>query len=73
MRMGIKIGQMRASGLIAGVMVVVLGALMMAEGVVGTVADTSFMFAENMNRGFEFVVGLVAIVLGAVVMDLSRS
>jgi len=31
------------------------------------------MSAENMNRGFEFVVGLVAIVLSAVVMDLSRS
>ncbi len=73
MRLGIKVGQMRASGLIAGVIVVVLGALMMAEGVVSTVTDTSFMFAENMNRGFEFVVGLVAIVLGAVVMDLSRS
>ena len=71
--MTVKIGQMRASGLIAGVIVVVLGALMMAEGVTGTVADTSFMFAKDMNRGFEFVVGLIAIVLGAVVMDLSRS
>ncbi len=70
--MGVKIGRMRASGLIAGVIVVVLGALMMAEGVVGIVAGTSFMFAENMNRGFEFVVGFVAVVLGAVVMDLSR-
>lgn len=64
---------MRASGLIAGLIVVVLGALMMAEGVVVISGNASFMFAENMNRGFEFVVGLIAIVLGAVVMDLSRS
>jgi glutamate synthase domain-containing protein 3 len=71
--MAIKIGNMRASGLIAGVIVVVLGALMMAEGVVVIAGNASFMFAENMNRGFEFVVGFVAIVLGAVVMDLSRS
>lgn len=71
--MGVKVRQMRASGLIAGVIVVVLGALMMAEGVTGTVADTSFMFAKDMNRGFEFVVGLIAVVLGAVIMDLSRS
>ena len=64
---------MRASGLIAGLIVLVLGALMMAEGVVSTVANTNFMFAENMNRGFEFVVGFIAIVLAAVIMDLSRS
>jgi hypothetical protein len=64
---------MRASGLIAGLIVVVLGALTMADAVVSMVTNNSFMFAENMNRGFEFVVGFVAIVLGAVVMDLSRS
>jgi hypothetical protein len=64
---------MRASGLIAGLMVLVLGALMMADAVVSMVTDTSFMFAENMNRSFEFVVGVVTIVLGAVVIDLSRS
>jgi hypothetical protein len=67
-----KIGEMRASGLVAGLIVLVLGALMMAEAVVSIVANAPFMFTEKMNRGFEFVVGLVAIVLGAVVMDLSR-
>lgn len=68
-----KIGGMRISGLVAGIILTVLGALMMAEGVVTTVGNTSFMFAENMNRGFEFVVGFATIVLSAVIMDLSRS
>jgi hypothetical protein len=71
--MGVKIGEMRASGLIAGLIVIVLGALTMADAVVSMVTNNSFMFAENMNRGFEFVVGFVTIVLGGVVMDLSRS
>jgi hypothetical protein len=64
---------MRAGGLIAGLIVIVLGALTMADAVVSMVTNTSFMFAENMNRGFEFVVGFVTIVLGGAVMDLSRS
>jgi hypothetical protein len=71
--MTMKIGRMRISGLVAGVILTVLGALMMAEGVVTTSGNTSFMFAENMNRGFEFVVGFVTIVLAAIIMDLSRS
>jgi len=73
--MAVKIGQIqiRSGAFIAGLIVVVLGALMMAEGVVEPVADTSFMFARDMNRQFEFVVGLVAILLGAAVMGLSRS
>ncbi len=71
--MGIKIGNMRVSGLIAGVILVVLGALMMADSVVTLSGNTAFLFVENMNRGFEFVVGLMAIVLGAVIMDLSRA
>lgn len=71
--MTMKIGGMRLSGLVAGIILTVFGALMMAEGVVTTVGNTSFMFAENMNRGFEFVVGFVTIVLSAIMMDLSRS
>jgi hypothetical protein len=67
-----KIGNMRISGLVAGIILTVLGALMMAEGVVVITGNNSFMFADNMNRGFEFVVGLIAVVLAAIVMDLSR-
>ena len=71
--MSVRIGKMRASGLIAGLIVLVLGALTMADAVVSIVTNNSFMFAENMNRNFEFVVGFVTIVLGAAVMDLSRT
>ncbi len=73
--MTVKVGQIeiRSGAFIAGLIVVVLGALIVAEGVVNMVADTSFMFARNMNRQFEVVVGFVAILLGAAVMGLSRS
>lgn len=73
--MTVKVGQIeiRSGAFIAGLIVVVLGALMVAEGVVDMIADTSFMFARNMNRQFELVVGFVAILLGAAVMGLSRS
>ncbi len=73
--MTVKTGQIeiRSGAFIAGLIVVVLGALMVAEGVVSIVTDTSFMFARNMNRQFELVVGFVAILLGAAVMGLSRS
>jgi hypothetical protein len=67
-----KIGGMKISGLVAGIILTILGALMMAEGVSTTVGNTSFMFAENMNRGFEFIVGLIAVVLASQVMNLSR-
>jgi hypothetical protein len=71
--MALKIGGMKISGLVAGIILTVLGALMMAEGVVTAVGNSSFMFAENMNRGFEFVVGFIAVVLASQVMNLSRS
>jgi len=67
-----KVREMRIGGLIAGIIVLVLGALMTAEAVASTVADTSFMFTEGVNPGFEFVVGFVAIVLAASTMDESR-
>ena len=71
--MAMKIGGMKISGLVAGIILTVLGALMMAEGVVTTVGNNSFMFAENINRGFEFVVGFIAVVLASQVMNLSRN
>jgi hypothetical protein len=72
-KMAMKIGGMKISGLIAGIILTVLGALMMAEAVVTTMGNSSFMFAENMNREFEFVVGLVSVVVAAMTMDLNRS
>lgn len=71
--MTMKIGKMRIGGLVAGVILTVLGALMMAEGVVTMLGNPSFIFIENMNRGFEFVVGFVTVMLAGTTMDLSRS
>jgi len=53
----------------ASVLVLVLGALMISESVTSVVANQSFMFLEGVNRGFEFVVGFIAIVLAATSMD----
>jgi hypothetical protein len=71
--MTMKVGNMRISGLVAGIILTVLGALMLAEGVITMLGNPSFLFVENMNRGFEFVVGLVTIVVAGTTMDLSRS
>lgn len=67
-----KAGGMRASGFIAGLIVVVLGALLIAESVTSIVADSPFMFVDGVNRGFEFVVGFIALVLAASALDESR-
>ena len=48
----------------AGIVVIVLGALMLAESVVGAINGTTLFF-EGVNRGFEFVVGFVTIIVGA--------
>ena len=57
---------------IAGIILVVLGALMLAEGIITLMGNTAFLFVDNMNRGFELVVGLVTIIVAAATMDSSR-
>ena len=47
-----------------GLVLIVLGGLLMTEGIVGAVNETTLFF-EGVNRGFEFVVGFVTIVVGA--------
>ncbi len=59
-----KIGRYATS-----ILVLILGSLMISESVTSVVANHSFMFLEGVNRGFEFVVGLIAIVLAATLMD----
>jgi hypothetical protein len=66
-------GKMRIGGLFAGIILTVLGALMLAEGIITMMGNPSFIFIENMNRRFELVVGLVTIVVAGSTMDLSRS
>ncbi len=64
---------MRIIGLIAGIILAVLGALVFAEGVITLLGNPAFIFIENMNRGFELLVGLVTIMVAAATMDTSRA
>ena len=57
---------------IAGIILVVLGALMLAEGIITLMGNPAFLFVDNMNRGFELVVGLVTIIVASATMDSSR-
>jgi len=57
---------------IAGIILVVLGALMLAEGIITLMGNPAILFVDNMNRGFELVVGLVTIIVAAATMDSSR-
>ncbi len=68
-----KIGNMKISALVSGIILTVLGALLMAEGVITTLDNPSFIFVENMNRGFELMVGFITVIIAGITMDLSRS
>ncbi len=48
----------------ASIVLIVLGALLIAEGVIGSINGT-MLFFDGVNRGFEFIVGLVTIIVGA--------
>ena len=65
--------KMRIPALVGGIILTVLAALMLAEGIITLMGNPAFIFIENMNRGFELVAGLVAIVVAASTMDLGRS
>ncbi len=64
---------MRIGGLVGGVILTVLGALMLAEGIITLLGNPSFIFIENMNRGFELTMGFVTIVVAGTMMNLSRT
>lgn len=55
-----------------GLIVIVLGALLLAEGVAGTVTNSTIFF-EGVNRGFEGVVGFIAVILGASLIPRPKS
>ncbi len=61
------------SGFVAGLIVLVLSALTFADAVVSMATGTPFMFIDNMNRGFESLVGLIGIIVAGVMMDLNRA
>ena len=58
---------------VAGIILVVIGALMLAEGVITLMGNPAFLFVDNMNRGFELVVGLVTIIVAAATIDSSKA
>ncbi len=64
---------MKISGLVGGIILTVLAALMLAEGIITLLGNPAFVFIDNMNRSFELVMGLVSIVVAATTMDLSRA
>ena len=51
-----------------GIVIVVVGALMVAEGVLGWVSDTS-MFFPGINDSFVFWVGVLSIMIGGTFMS----
>ncbi len=64
---------MKISGLVGGIILTILAALMLAEGIITLLGNPAFIFIDNMNRSFELVMGLVSIVVAATTMDLSRA
>lgn len=56
----------------ASVVLIVLGALLLAESIVGSMNGTTLFF-EGVNRGFEFIVGLVTLIVGASLMPPAKT
>jgi hypothetical protein len=62
---------MKIIDFIAGVIVVILGGLMLIDGVVGWESNTSFIFAD-VDPLFEIVVGAISIVLAAPLLGKNK-
>lgn len=56
---------MNIGNFVSGIIVVVLGALMLADGVVGSIMEGTSFFFEDVNPLFKIVVALISIILGA--------
>jgi threonine/homoserine/homoserine lactone efflux protein len=57
--------------LIAGTIIVVVGALLMAEAIINMVTN-NFLFIEAFNRWLELLIGLLLTLLGGYTISLSR-
>jgi threonine/homoserine/homoserine lactone efflux protein len=57
--------------LVAGIIVVVVGALLMAEAIISMVTNT-ILFIEAFNRWLELLIGLILAFLGCYIISLSR-
>ncbi len=71
--MAIRVRGMKVGGLVAGIILVVLGALTLAESIITLMGNQPFIFIDNMNRGFELLVGLITIIVAGSIMDADRS
>ncbi len=66
--LGSNMQKRRMTSFVAGLIAVVLGALMIAEGTLGWVTGQS-LFYPGVNPTFKFVVGLLVVVLAAPQLD----
>ena len=58
----------RMNRMVAGLIAMVIGALMLAEGVLGWVTGAS-LFYDGVNPSFKFAVGFITIVLSAHLLE----
>lgn len=59
---------MKISGFILGILLIIPGAFMIADGVMAMLGN-NVIFFEGVNYKFEFVVGYALIILGASNLD----
>jgi hypothetical protein len=64
-------GRERVNRMVTGLIAMVIGALMLAEGVLGWVTGTS-VFYEGVNPSFKFAVGLITIVSSAHLLEAAN-
>ncbi len=62
---------MNVGKLVSGIIVIVLGALMLAEGILVYVSDSSIFF-EGTNPSFAAAVGLVVMMVGGSLVEEGR-
>jgi len=62
---------MNIGTLAAGIIAVVLGAMMLLEGIVASVPGETIFF-EGTNHNFAFAVAILALILGTFLLDEGR-
>ena len=62
---------MEVSKLVIGISLIVPGALMIADGVLGKMGNAALFF-DGINSNFEFIVGYALVILGASQIDSKK-
>jgi hypothetical protein len=61
---------MNVGRLVSGIIVIVLGALTLADGILGVVPGVEMsVFFEGVNPYFKIVVGFIALILGGTIIE----